>query len=113
MARHSTHYQNIVSNTLSQRAFRRETELENWIQKYDREMGEKQDELEQLQTEFTEETADLKELEEKLEVGNLICRIAGKLWRAFNLVNQSPERIGKFSIWQRTKALASVVCACM
>ena len=51
-----------------QRAFRRETELENWIQKYDREMGEKQDELEQLQTEFTEESTELKELEEKLEV---------------------------------------------
>ena len=43
-------------------------ELENWIQKYDREMGEKQDELEQLQTEFTEESSELKELEEKLEV---------------------------------------------
>ena len=56
-----------------QRAFRRETELENWIQKYDREMGEKQDELEQLQVEFTEETAELKELEEKLEVGKLYC----------------------------------------
>ena len=54
----------------TQRAFRRETELENWIQKYDREMGEKQDELEQLQTEFTTETAELKELEEKLGVGH-------------------------------------------
>ena len=51
-----------------QRAFRRETELENWIQKYDREMGEKQDELEQLEAEFTDETSELKELEEKLGV---------------------------------------------
>ena len=51
-----------------QRAFRRETEVENWIQKYDREMGEKQDELEQLESEFTEETTELKELEEKLGV---------------------------------------------
>ena len=34
-------------------------------------MGEKQDELEQLQVEFTEETAELKELEEKLEVSKL------------------------------------------
>jgi Skp family chaperone for outer membrane proteins len=56
----------ILSST--QRAFRRETELENWIQKYDREMGEKQDELEQLESEFTEETTELKELEEKLGV---------------------------------------------
>ena len=55
-----------------QRAFRRETELENWIQKYDREMGEKQDELEQLESEFTEETTELKELEEKLGVQKLI-----------------------------------------
>ena len=55
-----------------QRAFRRETELENWIQKYDREMGEKQDELEQLESEFTEETTELKELEEKLGVNTHI-----------------------------------------
>ena len=48
-------------------------ELENWIQKYDREMGEKQDELEQLQTEFTEESSELKELEEKLEVCACTC----------------------------------------
>ena len=51
-----------------QRAFKRETELENWIQKYDHEMGEKQDELEMLQEEYTTETAQLKELEEKLGV---------------------------------------------
>ena len=31
-------------------------------------MGEKQDELEQLEAEFTDETTELKELEEKLGV---------------------------------------------
>ena len=46
--------------------------MENWIQKYDREMGEKQDELEQLEAEFTNETTELKELEEKLSVDNTI-----------------------------------------
>ena len=58
----------VISLPSFQRAFRRETELENWIQKYDREMGEKQDELEQLEAEFTDETSELKELEEKLGV---------------------------------------------
>lgn len=43
-------------------------ELENWIKKYDNEMGEKQDEMETLGEEFGEETTQLKELEEKLEV---------------------------------------------
>lgn len=51
-----------------QRAFKRENELENWIQKYDHEMGEKQDELEQLEDEYTGEKTELCELEEKLEV---------------------------------------------
>lgn len=43
-------------------------ELENWIKKYDNEMGEKQDEMETLGEEFNEEAAQLRELEEKLEV---------------------------------------------
>ena len=47
--------------------------MENWIQKYDSEMGEKQDELEELEKEYKVETAQLKELEEKLEVD--ICII--------------------------------------
>lgn len=34
-------------------------------------MGEKQDELEQLETEFSEETKQLQELEEKLGVSNM------------------------------------------
>lgn len=42
--------------------------MENWIQKYDHEMGEKQDELELLEGEYVMETAQLKELEEKLAV---------------------------------------------
>ncbi len=51
-----------------QRAFKRENELENWIQKYDHEMGEKQDELEQLEEEYAFEKTQLHELEEKLGV---------------------------------------------
>ena len=35
-------------------------------------MGEKQDELEQLQSEFTEETVELTELEEKLAVSTIL-----------------------------------------
>lgn len=50
------------------RAFKRETEVENWIQKYDHEMSEKQDELEALEEEYALETAQLKELNEKLGV---------------------------------------------
>ena len=56
----------------SQRAFKREMELENWIQKYDHEMGEKQDEIETLEGEYKIETAQLKELEEKLGVRKLL-----------------------------------------
>jgi hypothetical protein len=37
-------------------------------------MGEKQDELEMLQEEYTIETTQLKELEEKLEVRMVSCR---------------------------------------
>ena len=42
--------------------------MENWIQKYDHEMSEKQDELEALEEEYALETAQLKELNEKLGV---------------------------------------------
>ncbi len=42
--------------------------MENWIQKYDHEMGEKQDELELLEEEYAIETTQLKELDEKLGV---------------------------------------------
>eukprot|EP00731_Ephydatia_muelleri_P022988 Em0015g571a len=53
---------------LRKRAFKRETEVENWIGKYDNEMEEKQNELESLQTEYETEKQQLKELEEKLEI---------------------------------------------
>ena len=74
-----------------QKTFKREVEVENWIKKYDEEMGEKQvnltfcatciisihvcivcdycqDELEMLEEQFTEEKKQLKDLEEKLAV---------------------------------------------
>lgn len=46
--------------------------MENWIQKYDGEMGEKQDEYEEIDEVYTKEKKQLHELEERfktLEVG--------------------------------------------
>ena len=51
--------------------------MENWIQKYDHEMGEKQDEFELLGEEYASETAQLKELEEKLAVCQYSNRLLG------------------------------------
>ncbi|MGH0183818.1 UNVERIFIED_CONTAM: hypothetical protein FKN15_012675 [Acipenser sinensis] len=50
------------------RKYKVETEIENWIQKYDADMGEKQVELEQLHAVYTEEQGELKELEEHFAV---------------------------------------------
>ncbi|XP_020833751.1 dynein regulatory complex protein 10 [Phascolarctos cinereus] len=66
-----TQYHNIVEeNRDSEQALRKkkyklETEIENWIQKYDTEMGEKQTEYEELDEIYTEEKAQLAELKEK------------------------------------------------
>ncbi|KAK1156643.1 dynein regulatory complex protein 10 isoform X1 [Acipenser oxyrinchus oxyrinchus] len=53
---------------LRKRKYKVETEIENWIQKYDADMGEKQVELEQLHAVYTEEQGELKELEEHFAV---------------------------------------------
>ncbi|XP_027719385.1 dynein regulatory complex protein 10 [Vombatus ursinus] len=69
-----TQYHNVVEeNRDSEQALRKkkyklETEIENWIQKYDTEMGEKQTEYEELDEIYTEEKAQLAELKEKYAV---------------------------------------------
>uniref|UniRef100_H2YX44 Dynein regulatory complex protein 10 n=1 Tax=Ciona savignyi TaxID=51511 RepID=H2YX44_CIOSA len=53
---------------LRKRKFKIETEVENWIIKYDQDMGEKQDEYEQIDAVYTQEKKQLSELEEKFSV---------------------------------------------
>uniref|UniRef100_F6YJY4 Dynein regulatory complex protein 10 n=1 Tax=Ciona intestinalis TaxID=7719 RepID=F6YJY4_CIOIN len=53
---------------LRKRKFKIETEVENWITKYDQDMGEKQDEYEQIDAVYGEEKKQLSELEEKFSV---------------------------------------------
>merc|ERR1712178_587486 len=68
-----TQLQNLVSehreNEQSHRKkkFKMETEVENWIQKYDRDMGERQTEYEEIDTIYTEEKKQLTELEERFK----------------------------------------------
>nr|XP_033811747.1 dynein regulatory complex protein 10 isoform X1 [Geotrypetes seraphini]XP_033811748.1 dynein regulatory complex protein 10 isoform X1 [Geotrypetes seraphini] len=57
-----------VELALRKRKYKVETEIENWIQKYDLDMGEKQEELEQIETVYAEEKIELKDLREKLEL---------------------------------------------
>ncbi|XP_071849105.1 dynein regulatory complex protein 10-like [Apostichopus japonicus] len=53
--------------TLRKRKYKIETEVENWIQKYDQDMGERQEEYEDLDSIYTEEKAQLNELEERFK----------------------------------------------
>ncbi|KAJ8005683.1 hypothetical protein DPEC_G00120470 [Dallia pectoralis] len=53
---------------LRKKKYKVETEIENWIQKYDADMGEKQRELEELTEVYTEEKEELRELEEAYAV---------------------------------------------
>merc|ERR1712168_507925 len=53
---------------LRQKKYKIETEVENWIAKYDLEMNEKQDEYEDIDIVYTEEKKRLNELEEKFKV---------------------------------------------
>ncbi|XP_051967287.1 dynein regulatory complex protein 10 [Xyrauchen texanus] len=56
---------------LRKKKYKEETEIENWIQKYDAEMGEKQTELEELMNIYEEEKAELTELEEHFAILDL------------------------------------------
>ncbi|XP_063059078.1 dynein regulatory complex protein 10 [Engraulis encrasicolus] len=57
-----------VEMTMRKKKYKVETEIENWIQKYDADMGEKQVELEELERVFEEEKEELRELEEHYSV---------------------------------------------
>lgn len=57
-----------IELSLRKKKYKVETEIENWIQKYDGDMGEKQAELEEIEGMYEEEKAQLEELKEKLAV---------------------------------------------
>ncbi|XP_065066315.1 dynein regulatory complex protein 10-like [Rhopilema esculentum] len=52
---------------LRKRKYKMETEVENWVQKFDNDMSERQDEFDELDAIYTEEKRQLKELEEKFK----------------------------------------------
>ncbi|XP_074061917.1 dynein regulatory complex protein 10 [Macrotis lagotis] len=54
-----------IEQALRKKKYKLETEIENWIQKYDTDMGEKQTEYEELDEIYTEEKAQLAELRVK------------------------------------------------
>ncbi|KAL1768692.1 IQ domain-containing protein D isoform X1 [Sigmodon hispidus] len=54
-----------VEQALRKKKYKVETEIENWIQKYDMEMSEKQDECEDLESIHKEEKLQLEELKER------------------------------------------------
>ncbi|XP_040587043.1 dynein regulatory complex protein 10 [Mesocricetus auratus] len=54
-----------VEQALRKKKYKVETEIENWIQKYDMEMSEKQDEYEDLESIHKEEKLQLEELKER------------------------------------------------
>ena len=61
--------ENIIkfSYSCKQKKWKIETEVENWIQRYDGDMGEKQDEYEEIDGVYTEEKKQLNELEERFK----------------------------------------------
>ncbi|KAI5761679.1 IQCD protein [Gulo gulo luscus] len=67
-------YHNLVAENreaeqaLRKKKYKVETEIENWIQKYDMEMGEKQEEYEELDIIHKEEKVQLEELKQKHNV---------------------------------------------
>lgn len=68
-----TQLQNLVTEhreneqELRKKKFKIETEVENWIQRYDQDMGERQDEFEEIDAVYTEEKKQLHELEERFK----------------------------------------------
>ncbi|XP_004843799.1 IQ domain-containing protein D isoform X3 [Heterocephalus glaber] len=57
-----------LKNRHTEKKYKVETEIENWIQKYDTEMSEKQEEFEDLQTIHKEEKQQLEELRQRHQV---------------------------------------------
>uniref|UniRef100_A0A8C0TSB8 Dynein regulatory complex protein 10 n=1 Tax=Canis lupus familiaris TaxID=9615 RepID=A0A8C0TSB8_CANLF len=69
----SQHHNLVMENQEAEQALRKkkykvETEIENWIQKYDMEMSAKQDEYEELDTIHKEEKVQLEELKQRHNV---------------------------------------------
>jgi len=68
-----TQLQNLITehrekeSELRKRKYKIETEVENWIQKFDQDMGERQDEYERVDAIYTEEKKQLHELEERFK----------------------------------------------
>lgn len=68
-----TQHQNLVTEhreneqELRKKKFKIETEVENWISRYDQDMGERQDEYEEIDAVYTEEKKQLHELEERFK----------------------------------------------
>ncbi|XP_013381737.1 IQ domain-containing protein D [Lingula anatina] len=66
-----TQLQNLISEhkeseqNLRGKKFKLETEVENWIQRYDTDMGDRQSQFEEMDTRYTEEKKQLHELEER------------------------------------------------
>lgn len=73
LSQYKTQMQNLTQEhreneqNLRRKKFKVETEVENWIQKYDQEMGERQDEYEEIDAVYTEEKKQLNELEERFK----------------------------------------------
>ncbi|KAL5016776.1 hypothetical protein ScPMuIL_006365 [Solemya velum] len=73
MAQLKTQLQNHVmehrenEQELRRRKFKIETEVENWIMKFDQDMGERQNEYEEIDAVYTEEKKQLNELEERFK----------------------------------------------
>ncbi|XP_069848079.1 dynein regulatory complex protein 10 isoform X1 [Dipodomys merriami] len=57
-----------AEQALRKKKYKVETEIENWIQKYDSEMGEKQEEIEELDSIHKEEKQQLAELQQRHDV---------------------------------------------
>lgn len=54
-----------IEAELRGKKYKIENEVDNWIQKYDQDLGERQDEFEEINLVYTEEKQQLKELEER------------------------------------------------
>ncbi|KAH3882895.1 dynein regulatory complex protein 10-like [Dreissena polymorpha] len=73
LAQLQTEKQNLVTEhreneqDLRKKKFKIETEVENWIQRYDQDMGERQDEYEEIDEVYTQEKTQLHELEERFK----------------------------------------------
>jgi len=77
-----------AESKLRKRKYKIETEVENWILKYDQEMGEKQDEYEQIDVVYTEEKKQLSELEEKFQV---LCEEYDKIMEERRIAREKKE----------------------